>query len=252
MTYPTVEDKHENESVVTAADYVHHEQEAGALPTDVELSTAFFVYQPALYESIVESYPGEEIDLDNVDTYLLDPDRRACVAKMPIGAPMTAAHMEVLREYGVELFVQLEFCGCLQPDFDARQAIVIDRAVRDEGTSYHYQPPSKYATAPEEGLATAIEALDAAGVEFSVGATWATDAFFRETEAEIRQFRQEGVLAADMQASTVFAVADYYDLDAMAIFAPADYLGAEWDLSDFDVNRILEDVFDALVTELDR
>jgi uridine phosphorylase len=48
--------------------------------------------------------------------------------------------------------------------------IVIDRALRDEGTSYHYLPPSDYSVADAHLAQIAREALTAAGISVQVGA----------------------------------------------------------------------------------
>jgi purine-nucleoside phosphorylase len=65
-------------------------------------------------------------------------------------------------------------------------------------------------------------ALDAAGFEPRVGASWTTDAFFRETVPEIEYYREEGVLAVEMEAAAVFAVAEYRNVDAAALLGPFD------------------------------
>ena len=62
---------------------------------------------------------------------------------------------------------------------------MIDRALRDEGTSYHYLPASEYSEADVRLTALARAALSAAGMSVRVGASWTTDAPFRETEEAI-------------------------------------------------------------------
>jgi uridine phosphorylase len=63
--------------------------------------------------------------------------------------------------------------------------ILIDRALRDEGTSYHYLPPSEFAEADERLLEAAMHAFSAARQPMRRGASWTTDAPFRETAAAI-------------------------------------------------------------------
>ena len=46
-----------------------------------------------------------------------------------------------------------------------------------------------------------------AGLEVAVGATWTTDAPYRETAEEVAYYRGDGVLTVEMEASAVFAVA---------------------------------------------
>lgn len=85
--------------------------------------------------------------------------------------------------------------------------IVIDRALHDEGTSYHYLPSSDYSEADTELTRCAQDALAAARIPFHVGATWTTDAPFRETQEAIDAALQAGILAVEMEAAALYAFA---------------------------------------------
>lgn len=85
--------------------------------------------------------------------------------------------------------------------------IVIDRALRDEGTSSHYLPPSDYSTADEGLVRLAREALNAADLPLQVGATWTTDAPFRETAAAIGATEKADILAVEMETAALYAFA---------------------------------------------
>ena len=67
--------------------------------------------------------------------------------------------------------------------------VIIDRALRDEGTSYHYAAAADYSDAAPELVALAGNALRTAGLRAIVGATWTTDAPFRETAEAIEAAR---------------------------------------------------------------
>ena len=84
---------------------------------------------------------------------------------------------------------------------------MIDRALRDEGTSYHYLPASEYSEADPHLTALARGALSAAGMPVSVGASWTTDAPFRETEEAIEAALRAGILAVEMEAAALYAFA---------------------------------------------
>jgi uridine phosphorylase len=85
--------------------------------------------------------------------------------------------------------------------------ILIERALRDEGTSYHYLPPSNYVAAEPVLLALAADALAQAGHQVYVGDSWTTDAPFRETAESIASRRREGILAVEMEAASLYAFA---------------------------------------------
>ena len=85
--------------------------------------------------------------------------------------------------------------------------IVINRALRDEGTSYHYLPPSDYSEADPCLTKMARVALAPTGIAAEVGATWTTDAPFRETEEAIGTAASAGIFAVEMEAAALYAFA---------------------------------------------
>ena len=87
-------------------------------------------------------------------------------------------------------------------------ALLIERALRDEGTSYHYLPPSDYSNIDGRLLNILEGAFAQLAVPVYRGATWTTDAPFRETATAIeQQARAEGVLAVEMEAAALYAFA---------------------------------------------
>jgi uridine phosphorylase len=85
--------------------------------------------------------------------------------------------------------------------------VLIDRALRDEGTSYHYLPPAEFAEADRPLAAAAMQALQNTGQTVYRGAAWTTDAPFRETAAAIERARARGILAVEMEAAALYAFA---------------------------------------------
>lgn len=78
---------------------------------------------------------------------------------------------------------------------------LIERALRDEDTSYHYLPASGYAEADPALVAAVSEALADVGEPVERGATWTTDAPFRETATAIKAARKKGILAIEMETA---------------------------------------------------
>jgi purine-nucleoside phosphorylase len=96
------------------------------------------------------------------------------------------------------------------------------KAIRDEGTSYHYTPPSKYAY-PDERLTKRLEdSLKENNIEFRKAINWTIDSIFRETKKEIEQYKNEGVTTVDMEASALFAVAGVREAKIAAAFVVSD------------------------------
>ena len=85
--------------------------------------------------------------------------------------------------------------------------ILIEKALRDEGTSYHYQPPSEFSHADASLQRMIAAAISDLGVPIVAGATWTTDAPYRETEEAIAAMTAKGLLAVEMEAAALYAFA---------------------------------------------
>lgn len=125
-----------------------------------------------------------------------------------VGASFAVLVAEQLFVSGCELLVSIASAGQIVEAGPPPYHILIDRALRDEGTSYHYLPPSAYAAADPALAGLATRAFAAAGCAVHRGATWTTDAPFRETEGAIAARRREGLLAVEMEAAALYAFAE--------------------------------------------
>jgi uridine phosphorylase len=124
-----------------------------------------------------------------------------------VGAPFAVLIAEELFASGCRLLLSLTSAGQITVSGPTPYFVIIDRALRDEGTSYHYAPPAEYADADPRLVAGAAAALASTGKPFFVGATWTTDAPFRETAQAIEAARTKGVLAVEMEAAALYAFA---------------------------------------------
>jgi uridine phosphorylase len=126
-----------------------------------------------------------------------------------VGASFAVLVAEQLFASGCRLLVSVTSAGQIIARGATPYFVLIDRALRDERTSYHYLPPSSFAEAPDLTLLARIE--DAvSGVSGRIvyrGATWTTDAPYRETEAAIASARDQGALAVEMEAAALYAFA---------------------------------------------
>ena len=124
-----------------------------------------------------------------------------------VGAPFAVLVAEELFACGCRLLISLTSAGQIVPAGSPPYFVVIDRALRDEGTSYHYAAPSAFAEADPNIVAAAMEALKNAGLRAYVGPSWTTDAPFRETAAAVAAARVQGVLAVEMEAAALYTFA---------------------------------------------
>jgi len=120
-----------------------------------------------------------------------------------VGASFAVLVAEELFASGCKVLISLTSAGQIKSAGPTPYFVVIDRALRDEGTSYHYAAPSRYADADPEIVKRAMSAL-ADGPRSMVGASWTTDAPFRETEDAVAAARAEGILCVEMEASALY------------------------------------------------
>ncbi len=125
-----------------------------------------------------------------------------------IGGPYAVLVAEQLCAAGAKLVVGITSAGRISPTLPLPAIVVIDEAVRDEGTSLHYIPPSTTVATPTPGLADLL-AQELGGLSSPVtrGVVWTTDAPYRETPDQLRSWAEKGVLAVEMQAASLFAFA---------------------------------------------
>lgn len=124
-----------------------------------------------------------------------------------VGSPFAVLVAEELFACGCRLLISLTSAGQIVPAGKPPYFVVIDRALRDEGTSYHYAVPDTFAEADTRIVATAMQALTSAGLRAYVGPSWTTDAPFRETAAAVAEARAKGILAVEMEAAALYAFA---------------------------------------------
>jgi len=124
-----------------------------------------------------------------------------------VGSPFAVLVAEELFACGCNFLISLTSAGQITPTAKLPYFVVIDRALRDDGTSYHYSAASEYSEAAPELIATTMRVLKASGVNAVSGATWTTDAPFRETKQAIVAARSKGILAVEMEAAALYAFA---------------------------------------------
>jgi uridine phosphorylase len=155
---------------------------------------------------------------------------RVAVMHPGVGAPLAAMFLEDLIALGARRFVAVGGAGALLPELVLGHAVVVDSAVRDEGTSYHYLPPARVVEADAHGVGVLSATCDAAGVPCRAGRTWTTDAVYRETRARVERRRAEGCLVVEMEAAAFLAVARYRAVRFAHLLLAADSLaGPAWE-----------------------
>ena len=148
---------------------------------------------------------------------------RVCLCEAPFGAPAAAALMDWLIAYGVKRVVAVGSCGALI-DLPENAYVLPRRALRDEGTSYHYIAPARWSY-PDSAMQRRIaDVLEEENVLYTECDTWTTDAIYRETVDKLRRCRAEGCGVVDMEFAALSAVAEFRDVAFGQFFFTADSL----------------------------
>ena len=166
-----------------------------------------FLSMTKRYPIYVLKYKGEEITL--------------CEA--PVGSAASAQILDWLIGYGVREIISAGSCGSLET-FPESTFLVPSKALRDEGTSYHYAPPSRFMEISERARKAIEETVLEHGMKYQEVITWSTDGFFRETKEKVAYRKSEGCSVVEMECSALAAVSAFRDATWGMILYTADSL----------------------------
>ena len=153
---------------------------------------------------------------------------RIAVFHPGVGAALTGGFLEESIAHGCERFIAVGTAGGLTPG-QIGHVIVPTFAIRDEGTSYHYQPAARSIEPTPDALDALLGTLGRHEVAFETGGTWTTDGFYRETRAKVDRRVAEGCLAVEMEASALFAIARFRGVPMAQLLTTSDDLsGDDW------------------------
>lgn len=161
-----------------------------------------------LWESMCDQLPG----LERISCWSLDADyfrlsRPGCSIAVLIaqGASIVADAAERLNGAGATVVVRIGTAGGLQQGQRVGEAVIVEAAVRGEGTSGHYLPAQMPALADWILCEQLRARLEEVGVSASRGLSWTTDGRWTESDEEIRLYSALGVLSVDMESAALLA-----------------------------------------------
>lgn len=137
------------------------------------------------------------------------------IVGLAVGAPFAVLVAEQLFVSGCRLLISVTSAGQITPIGPTPYFVLIDRALRDEGTSHHYLPPSTFAHADPALIGQAWPHLAGLPERVHRGTSWTTDAPYRETEGAIAAARAHGALAVEMEAAALYAFAQARQNDVL-------------------------------------
>jgi len=195
----------------------------------------FATFQSREFAALVEitqAKPPEQSPIPTVPIALGSLDGKGgtpvAVAQLRVGAPAAVADIEELIALGVRDILVAGIAGSLQPTLPIGSLLLPTGAIREEGTSFHYVPAGE-GVAPDSTLLRALaNAATTLHTPVTTGPVWTTDAPYRELASKIQAYSAAGVLAVEMEASALFAVAALRKARLALALAVSDELFHPW------------------------
>jgi Uridine phosphorylase len=145
------------------------------------------------FMSVTKVYPIFKTRYQNEDI---------CLCQAPVGTAPAVQLMEFLISYGATKIISAGTCGALV-DINENEFLIPTEALRCEGTSYHYLPPSRTVTMEKSAVSAIEKALIRNDIPFSHCKTWTTDGFYRETKDMVAYRVAEGYSVVEMECSAL-------------------------------------------------
>lgn len=151
------------------------------------------------------------------------------------GAPFSVQLLEKMIAAGVKQIIAVSGSGALTNELQPGDIVILQSAVRDEGTSYHYLPPSREVNASPAAVLAFRRILDGKNIPYQLVKTWSTDAIFRETPARREKRVSEGCLVVEMEAAALYAAAQFRGVDIVQVAYAGDLvIPGRWDKRGWD------------------
>lgn len=152
------------------------------------------------------------------------------VCSTGIGGPSTAIAIEELALCGVHTMIRIGTCGGISTDVCAGDIVIASGAVRQDGTSREYAPLEFPAVPSYDAVAALSTAANKLKLKHHVGVVQSKDSFYgqhspnrmatsNELNTKWEAWKRLGVLASEMEASTLFTVGATLGLRTGAIFS---------------------------------
>lgn len=165
-------------------------------------------------ESYIDKYHGEIIgtyrsEMNEFHAYKIEyKGTDICMIQAVVASGSIAMMTDWLYGKGVEILLCCGCCGVLA-DIPAGDVIIPVRALRDEGASYKYLPPSRYIEVNKEPIMIFEQVLDEYKIPYIECTTWTTDGFYRETRDMVEHRISQGCQAVEMECATMAAIAKF-------------------------------------------
>ncbi len=156
-------------------------------------------------------------------------DREVGIVPFTVGAPFAVLVAEELAASGCRLLINLTSAGRIAAPTGIAAFVVVERALRDEGTSLHYLPAASWSHLRADIRERLADLSVPAAPPILHGSTWTTDAPFRETARDVEAHRAADILGVEMEAAALYAYAEARGASVLCLAQLTNELGGEGD-----------------------
>ena len=149
--------------------------------------------------------------------------QKVSVCSTGIGGPSAAIAVEELKACGAEYMIRVGTCGGISEKVIGGDIIIPTAAIRQEGTTLQYVPSEYPAGADFTVVSSIKKAADELGATSHLGVGQSKDSFYgqhspetmpvySELDSKWQAWKKAGVLASEMECSTVYVVGGIRDV----------------------------------------
>ncbi|MBS3167625.1 nucleoside phosphorylase [Candidatus Woesearchaeota archaeon] len=236
MTYPNFKNKHLEKALINPESFTSWEK-FKHLKIKNKPNKFIFIYYPYILNYFRRKYKPTKLKLYRLLT-IYQYKNIGLIPLTGIGSPNAVVVFEEIFALGGKEYINIGSAGGL----DGFGTFLCEAAVRDEGTSYHYEAHGKLSY-PDEKLTEKFgEYIKKQGLNFKKTKTWTVDAPYRETINELHHYKKLGVKTVEMEASALFTVAKFRKVKMAAAFVVSDLLLPDkWNPA-FDSKHVKQDL----------
>jgi uridine phosphorylase len=219
IDYPIYQDKYSQEGLIDPKEFVHYAKYPPGIPPQILIA-----FDTSCLEYFLRKYEVSTTITMHSDLVIHQHRNMGFVRLPGIGGPNLVAAVEEMIALGSQSFITVGTAGGLFKE----GVYLCQKALRDEGTSYHYLPAERYVYADSNLMSKLGSSLEKVGIPYTPGTTWTTDAPYRETQIEVKSYADEKVDTVEMECASLFAVAKYRKVAAASALVVGDILAETW------------------------
>ncbi len=170
--------------------------------------------------------------------------RRVSVMGSGMGIPSILIYAtELIRVYGVTAVIRVGSCGGIHPDLSIRDIVIASGASTDSNANRLRFGGFDFAAIADFGLTRAlVEVAEEREVTVRVGNILSSDQFYHPRPEVFELARRMGLLATEMEAAGLYAVAAEHGARAAAILTVSDVLGSDEKMTAADRETSLDEM----------